>query len=116
MEENGPGFRGGRLLGLCDTPREAGSYAWVFTPCYYALVASLGMSDTADLIVRVLDDRDIVVAGAEFEVTYRREGHLGMLVATDALRERLTASKARFLAEAWKAAYKKARTLGWLSS
>jgi len=56
------------------------------------------------------------VAGAEFEVTYRREGHLGMLVATDALRERLTASKARFLAEAWKAAYKKARTLGWLSS
>lgn len=72
------------------------------------------MSDTADLIVRVLDDRDIVVAGAEFEVTYRRDGHLGMLVATDALRERLSASKARFLA--WKAAYKKARTLGWLSS
>ena len=74
------------------------------------------MSDTADLTVRVLDDRDIVLAGAEFEVTYRREGHLGMLVATDALRERLTASKARFLAQAWKAAYKKARTLGWLSS
>jgi len=69
-----------------------------------------------DLTVRVLDDRGIVVAGAEFEVTYRREGHLGMLVATDALRERLTASKARFLAVAWKAAYKKARTLGWLSS
>jgi hypothetical protein len=51
------------------------------------------MSDIADLTVRVLDDRDIVVAGAEFEVTYRREAHLGMLVATDALRERLTASK-----------------------
>jgi len=31
------------------------------------------MSDTADLIVRVLDDRDIVVAGAEFEVTYREK-------------------------------------------
>jgi hypothetical protein len=30
------------------------------------------MSDTADLTVRVLDDRDIVVAGPEFEVTYRR--------------------------------------------
>src|SRR6476646_1804452 len=100
----------------CVTPREARSYAWVFTPCYYALVESLSMSDTADLTVRVLDDRDIVVAGPEFEVTYRREGHLGMLVATDALRERLTASKARFLAQAWKAAYKKARTLGWLSS
>jgi len=76
------------------------------------------MSDTADLTVRVLDDRDIVVGmtSTGFEVTYRRESHLPMLIATDGLREKLTASKARFLAEAWKAAYKKARTLGWLSS
>ncbi len=74
------------------------------------------MSDTADLTVRVLDDRDIVVAGDEFEVTYRKDRHLPMLVATDALRERMSASKARFLAEAWKAAYKKAKTLGWLAS
>ena len=61
------------------------------------------MSDTNDLTVRVLDDRDIVVAGAEFEVTYRKDGHLPMLIATDALREQMTASKVRFLAEAWKA-------------
>jgi hypothetical protein len=74
------------------------------------------MSDTTDLTVRVLDDRDIVVAGAEFEVTYRKDGHLPMLIATDALREQMTASNVRFLAEAWKAAYKKARTLGWLAN
>jgi len=28
----------------------------------------------------------------------------------------MTSSKVRFLAEAWKAAYKKARTLGWLAN
>jgi hypothetical protein len=39
-----------------------------------------------------------------------------MLIATDALREQMKASKVRFLAEAWKAAYKKARTLGWLAN
>ena len=34
------------------------------------------MSDTSDLTVRVLDDRDIVVmmAGSGFEVTYRKDG------------------------------------------
>ena len=42
------------------------------------------MSDTSDLTVRVLDDRDIVVAcWRGFEVTYRKDGHLPMLVATD---------------------------------
>jgi len=42
------------------------------------------MSDTSDLTVRVLDDRDIVVvmAGTGFEVTYRKDGQLPMLVAT----------------------------------
>ena len=76
------------------------------------------MSDTVDLTVRVLDDRDIVVAmaGTGYEVTHRKDGKTPMLMATDDLREKLTASKARFLAEAWKAAYKKARTLGWLAS
>ena len=76
------------------------------------------MSDTFDLTVRVLDDRDIVVAmaGTEYEVTYRKDGKMPILIATDGLRAKLTASKARFLAEAWKAAYKKARTLGWLAS
>ena len=58
------------------------------------------MSDTSDLAVRVLDDRDIVVvmAGTGFEVTYRKDGHLPMLVATDQLRGGVTSSKAKFLA------------------
>jgi hypothetical protein len=75
------------------------------------------MSDTSDLTVRVLDDRDIVVvmAGSGFEVTYRKDGKLPMLVATDHLRGRVTSSKAKFLAQAWKAAYQKAKTLGWLA-
>jgi hypothetical protein len=76
------------------------------------------MSEAADLTVHVLDDRDIVVgmASTGFEVTYRKDGQLPMLIATDGLREKLTASKVRFLAEAWKAAHKKAKTLGWLAS
>lgn len=75
------------------------------------------MSEASDLTVRVLDDRDIVVvmAGAGFEVTYRKDGQIPMLVATDDLRGRLTSAKAKFLAQAWKAAYQKAKTLGWLN-
>ena len=75
------------------------------------------MSDTSDLTVHVLDDRDIVVvmAGTGFEVTYRKDSKLPMLVATDHLRGRVTSSKAKFLAQAWKAAYQKAKTLGWLN-
>jgi hypothetical protein len=75
------------------------------------------MSETSDLTVRVLDDRDIVVgmAGSGFEVTYCKDGKLPLLVATDHLRGRVTSSKAKFLAQAWKAAYQKAKTLGWLN-
>lgn len=72
------------------------------------------MSDTSDLAVRVLDDRDIVVVGTGFEVTYRKDGQLPMLVATDHLRGGLSSAKAKFLAQAWKVAYHKAKTLGWL--
>jgi hypothetical protein len=77
---------------------------------------ALVMNDSSDITVRVLDDRDIVVAmsGTGFEVTYRKDGMLPMLVATDQLRG-LSASKAQFLAQAWKAAYQKAKTLGWLA-
>ena len=76
------------------------------------------MSETSSLTVRVLDDRDIVVmmAGTGFEVTYRKDGKLPMLVATDQLRGDLPSSKAKFLAQAWKAAHHKAKTLGWLAS
>ena len=41
------------------------------------------MSDTSDLTVRVLDDIVVVMAGTGFEVTYRKDGQLPMLVATD---------------------------------
>ena len=73
------------------------------------------MSDTSDLTVRVLDDIVVVMAGTGFEVTYRKDGQLPMLVATDQLRGGVTSSKAKFLAQAWKVAYQKAKTLGWLA-
>ena len=41
--------------------------------------------------------------GTGYEVTHPRDGKTPMLIATDDLREKLTA-------------YKKARTLGWLAS
>lgn len=76
------------------------------------------MNDAADLTVRVIDDRDIVVMmdRAGFEATYRKEGNFPMLVAIDGTLRDLTPSKVKFLAQAWKAAYKEARTLGWLRS
>jgi hypothetical protein len=37
-----------------------------------------------------------------------------MLVSLDALRDDPDAEKAKFLAEAWRAAYAKAKALGWL--
>jgi len=74
-------------------------------------------SASAETSCKVLDDRDIVVvmAGTGFEVTYRKDGQLPMLVATDQLRGGVTSSKAKFLAQAWKVAYQKAKTLGWLA-
>ena len=53
------------------------------------------MSDTADLTVQVLDDRDIVVTMADtgFEVTYRKDGNFPMLVATDRMRDGLGPSR-----------------------
>jgi hypothetical protein len=64
----------------------------------------------------VLDDRDIVVTMPEmgFAVTYRKDGNFPMLVATDILRDGLGPTRLNFLAQAWKAAYNKARALGWL--
>ena len=75
------------------------------------------MSETLDLTIRVLDDRDIVVGMSSmgYEVTYRKDGHLPMLFATDQFRGGVSSSKAKFLEQAWKAAYHKAKTLGWLA-
>jgi hypothetical protein len=37
-----------------------------------------------------------------------------MLIALDPLRDDSDSEKAKFLAEAWKAAYAKAKILGWI--
>lgn len=73
------------------------------------------MSESADLTVQVMHNRDIIVGmpGRGFEVTYRRDGNL--LVADDIFREDINPPKLRFLTDAWKAAYSKARQLGWLA-
>ena len=70
--------------------------------------------------VELQNDRDIVVSHPDtgFSVTYRKDGDAPMLVAVDGIdgyrfpdRERLN-----FLVKAWKAAYQKARAIGWLNS
>ena len=70
------------------------------------------------LDVELMDDRDIVVSQPEsgFSVTYRKNGHEPMLIAIDGIGRATDASKAQFLAQAWKAAHEKARELGWLNS
>lgn len=47
-------------------------------------------------------------------VTYRKDHLAPMLVALDPMRERFDAKRLEFLARAWKAAYAKAKGLGWL--
>ena len=75
----------------------------------------LSLTNMADLFVEVRD-HDIVVRGTEMDhsVTYRRMPHKPMLVALDPILADPDAEKARFLVEAWKAAYAKAKALGWL--
>lgn len=57
------------------------------------------------LDVELIDDRDIVVSQPEsgFSVTYRKNGHEPMLIAIDGIGRATDASKAQFLAQAWKA-------------
>jgi hypothetical protein len=51
--------------------------------------------------------------GSEFSVTYRREG--SVLVADDLMRKTdPSAEQMVFLVQAWKAAFAKAQSLGWL--
>ena len=51
--------------------------------------------------------------GTEFSVTYRREG--SVLVADDLMRKTdPSAEQMVFLVQAWKAAFAKAQSLGWL--
>jgi len=67
-----------------------------------------------DLSVSV-DRHGIVVSepGTKFSVIYRREG--SVLVADDLMRKSdPSAEQMVFLVQAWKAAFAKAQSLGWL--
>jgi hypothetical protein len=70
-----------------------------------------------DLGVQIVGDRDIVVTSPDsgFSITYRKDT-LAPLVAIDGIGRSSEPSKVKFWAQAWKAAHKKARALGWLSS
>jgi hypothetical protein len=68
--------------------------------------------------LQVLDERDIVVTkpANDFKVTYRRDAKSPVLVAVDAMEERLSPPILKFLIEAWKLAYHRAKSLGWLGA
>jgi hypothetical protein len=74
------------------------------------------MSNPNDFTVRVHGDRDIIISkpDARFEVTYRREMYSPILIASDVLRSDFDESKVGLLAQAWKLARDKAKSLGWL--
>ena len=81
---------------------------------------ALGIEILGDdgLGVQVIGGRDIVVSNPEsgLSVTFRKDGLAPMLVAVDGMNGLSESSKVKFWARAWKAAYRKARTLGWLGS
>ena len=74
------------------------------------------MSTPLGFTVKVRDDRDIIISKPEdgFEVRYRGEVYYPMLIACDLLRNDFDESKVTLLAQAWKVALKKAKSLGWL--
>ena len=74
------------------------------------------MSNPPDLTLKVRNDRDIIISKPEdgFEVTYRREVYYPMLIASDVLGNDFDESKVTLLAQAWKVALSKAKSLGWL--
>ena len=81
---------------------------------------TLGVEILGDdkLGVQVIGGRDIVVSNPEsgLSITYRKEGSAPMLVAVDGIDGSSEPSKLKFWAQAWKAAYQKARAMGWLRS
>ena len=68
--------------------------------------------------VELINNRDIVVSHPEsgFSVTYRKDCDAPMLVASDGIDRATDPAKVKFWAQAWKAAHKNARAVGWLSS
>jgi hypothetical protein len=69
-----------------------------------------------DLKVEV-HDRDIIVSKPSdgLSITYRKDGFAPMLVALDDLRRDLSPDELLFVTRAWKAAFEKAKALGWLN-
>ena len=76
------------------------------------------MSGPSEFTVKVRNDRDIVISNSEmgFEVTYRREMYNPMLIAAEVLRNDFDESNVTLLAQAWKLAQSKAKSLGWLDN
>ena len=62
-------------------------------------------------------DRDIIVSKPSdgLSITYRKDGFAPMLVAIDDIRDKPTPEELRFIPRAWKAAFEKAKSLGWLN-
>jgi len=69
-----------------------------------------------DFSVKVRD-RDIIISkpSAGFQVTYRKASRSPRLVAIDSMRDDPDPEKLKFLVRAWKAAFEKAKALGWLN-
>lgn len=69
-----------------------------------------------DLQVQVRD-RDIVIVkpSAGLSMTYRKAPDAPILEALDPLRGNLNREELLFLVRAWKAAFDKAKALGWLN-
>ena len=82
------------------------------------IVEAPGVRRIVTLKIELIDDRDIVVSHPEsgFSVAYRKTGNEPMLIAIDGIDRVTDGSKAKLLAQAWKAAYQKAQELGWLNS
>ena len=68
-----------------------------------------------ELLVEVRD-RDIVIRrpAAGYSITYRQVVDAPMLEAVDLERHDPNREEAEFLVQAWKAAFAKAKALGWL--
>src|SRR5262249_41675320 len=83
-------------------------------PIYRRIVFWTGNGVT-DLLVEV-QDRDIVVRrpASGHSIIYRRVLDMPMLEAVDLMRRDPDREETEFLVQAWKAAYAKAKALGWL--
>jgi hypothetical protein len=67
-----------------------------------------------ELGAQIIGDRDIVVshAATNFSITYRKDGLAPLLVAIKGIGRSSEPAFVKFCAQAWKAAYQKARAVG----